>query len=203
MILAIDTTHDQGSIALVEAGQVLEEVSLDGEDGFSSLLFIAIQDLLARHNITLGAIDAFAAASGPGTFTGIRIGLTVAKGFGESMGKPVFGIGNLEALATYAPGAIPFYDARRGDVYTMLADGIERVLPFDQLPSLTAGNSHWVTFDPTLYPSLTATAAPRAIAAAIAKLAEARYLDGQRPDAAALDANYVRRSDAELNLRVT
>ena len=107
MILAIDTTHDFGSIALVHNGTILEELPLDGEDGFSSLLFTAIQDLLVRHNLTLGQIDAFAAASGPGTFTGIRIGLTVAKGFGESMNKPVFGVSNLEALTSFAPGAIP------------------------------------------------------------------------------------------------
>lgn len=203
MILAIDTTHDFGSIALVHNGRTLEELPLDGEDGFSSLLFTAIQDLLVRHNLTLGQIDAFAAASGPGTFTGIRIGLTVAKGFGESMNKPVFGVSNLEALTSFAPGAIPFYDARRGEVYTMLADGIERVVPFDQLPSLAPANATWVTFNPGLYPSLPAIHAPLAIAAFIGKLAEARYIAGQRPDAAALDANYVRRSDAELNLRVT
>ncbi len=198
MILAIDTTHQYGSIALVDNGETIEEVPLDGEDGFSSLLFTAIQALLSRHGLTLTDIDAFAAASGPGTFTGIRIGLTVAKGFGEAMGKPVFGVGNLEALSTFAPGAIPFYDARRGDVYTMLADGVERVIPLDQLTGAS-----FVTFDPALYLHLPCKQAPHAIAAAIAKLAEARYDAGQRPDPAALDANYVRRSDAELNLRVT
>lgn len=198
MILAIDTTHDYGSIALVHNGALLEELALDGEDGFSSLLFTAIEDLLTRHGLALANIDAFAAASGPGTFTGIRIGLTVAKGFGEAMGKPVFGVSNLEALATFAPGAIPFYDARRGDVYTMSADGVEQVLPLHQLIG-----TNFVTFEPALYPGLPCHQAPRAIAAAIAQLAEARYNAGQRPDAAVLDANYVRRSDAELNLRVT
>ena len=85
----------------------------------------------------------------------------------------------------------------------MLADGIERVVPFDQLPNLAPANATWVTFNPDLYPALPAIHAPLAIAAFIGKLAESRYIAGQRPDAAALDANYVRRSDAELNLRVT
>ncbi|WP_051669479.1 tRNA (adenosine(37)-N6)-threonylcarbamoyltransferase complex dimerization subunit type 1 TsaB [Bryobacter aggregatus] len=197
MILAIDTTHDDGSIALVHNGAVLEEVALHAEDGFSSFLFTAVQQLLDRHQLSLEDIDAFAAAAGPGTFTGIRIGLTAAKGFGEAMAKPVFGISNLEAVASYGPpDAIPFYDARRGDVYALLG-GQEVVIPYAQLPRDQA----YVTFDPAQYPETPASSAPRALAATIAQLAERQYQQGARPDAASLDANYVRRSDAELNLK--
>ncbi|MFN7544466.1 MAG: tRNA (adenosine(37)-N6)-threonylcarbamoyltransferase complex dimerization subunit type 1 TsaB, partial [Acidobacteriota bacterium] len=134
MILALDTTHEQGSIALVDQGLILCEHSLDGADGFGHTLFAAIAAL----PVPLDRIDAFSAACGPGTFTGVRIGLTAVKGLAEATGKPAYGISNLAALLTFArsPRAIPFYDARRGDVYARRLDGEEVVIPLAQLPQL-------------------------------------------------------------------
>jgi tRNA threonylcarbamoyladenosine biosynthesis protein TsaB len=197
VILAIDTTHECGSIAAVANGQVLKEVALDGEDGFGHVLFNAIRDL----GYPVEQYDGFAAAAGPGTFTGIRIGLTAAKGLGEALGKPVYGVSNLEALLAWATTAtaIPFYDARRGDVYARLVDGTEVVMPLERLRSLAPADVEWVTTDSV--EGLAVTQAPRLIAGAIGRIAERRWLAGERPDAAALDANYVRRSDAELNWR--
>lgn len=195
MILAIDTTHEIGSIAAVADGRVLREVALDGEDGFGHVLFNAIRDL----GYPVEQYDGFAAAAGPGTFTGIRIGLTAAKGLGEALGKPVYGVSNLEALlaAATTAKAIPFYDARRGDVYARLLDGEEVVMPLERVRALAPADVEWVSTDEVDG----VTRAPRVIAGAIGLIAERRWLDGDRPDAAALDANYVRRSDAELNWR--
>ncbi len=196
MILAIDTTHEVGSLALVEGGQILEEVTLDGGDGYGHLLFEALGAL----SVQMKDVDGFAAASGPGTFTGVRIGLTAVKGLGEALGKPVYGVSNLEALLGFGDGlVVPFYDARRGDVYARLLDGTEVVMPLARVRELVGREVEWVSFEAV--DDMAVTLAPRVIAGAVGKLAEKRWLAGERPDPAALDANYVRRTDAELNWR--
>ncbi len=196
MILAIDTTHEVGSLALVEGGQIVEEVTLDGGDGYGHLLFEALGAL----SVHVKDVDGFAAACGPGTFTGVRIGLTAVKGLGEALGKPVYGVSNLDALLGFGAGlVVPFYDARRGDVYARLLDGSEVVMPLARVRELIHREVEWVSFDAV--DNLAVTLAPRVIAGAVAKLAEQRWLAGERPDPAALDANYVRRTDAELNWR--
>ncbi len=194
MILAIDTCHSTGSIALVHQGVILQQLPLDGGEGHGHLLFSAIDQLA----LPLSAIDAFAAGQGPGTFTGVRIGLTAIKGLAEAMGKPAFGISNLAALAT-GPNSIPFYDARRGDVYALLPDQGELVLPYSQFLTLIPPGAELVSFDS--WPDLAYTQRPRLLAGVIGLLAEQRFLAGERPDPAALDANYVRRTDAELQWR--
>ncbi|MFN9299779.1 MAG: tRNA (adenosine(37)-N6)-threonylcarbamoyltransferase complex dimerization subunit type 1 TsaB [Acidobacteriota bacterium] len=199
MILALDTTHEQGSIALVDQGLILCEHSLDGADGFGHTLFAAIAAL----PVPLDRIDAFSAACGPGTFTGVRIGLTAVKGLAEATGKPAYGISNLAALLTFArsPRAIPFYDARRGDVYARRLDGEEVVIPLAPRPRIAPPPVEWSS--PQNFPGVDLTPAPPLIAGARGRLAEKRVLAGDRPDPATLDANYVRRTDAELNWRDT
>ena len=104
MILAIDTTHAVGSIALVSGGRVVEEVMLDGGDGYGHLLFEALGNL----SVAMAEVDGFAAACGPGAFTGVRIGLTAVKGLGEALGKPVYGVSNLEALLSFGRAGLDF-----------------------------------------------------------------------------------------------
>ncbi len=197
MILAIDTTHEVGSIALVSGGRLLEEVTLDGGDGYGHLLFEALE----KFSVSMREVDGFAAACGPGTFTGVRIGLTTVKGLGEALGKPVYGVSNLEALLSYGgtEAVVPFYDARRGDVYARLLDGSEVVMPLEQVKQLVRRDVEWVSFEAV--EGMTLTLAPKVIAGAVGRIAELRWLSGERPDAAALDANYVRRTDAELSWR--
>ena len=101
MILSIDTTSEFGSIALTERDRVIEEVLLHSPDGFGHILFPQIEKLLARHGVTVNQMDCFAAASGPGSFTGVRIGLAAAKGLAEAVGKPVVAVSNLRALASF------------------------------------------------------------------------------------------------------
>jgi tRNA threonylcarbamoyladenosine biosynthesis protein TsaB len=197
MILAMDTTHEVGSVALVDGGVVLQELTLDGGDGYGHLLFEALE----RLGVPMSQMDGFAAACGPGTFTGVRIGLTAVKGLGEALHKPVYGVSNLEALLRCGQQAnvVPFYDARRGDVYARLLDGAQVVMPLEQVRSHVQGLVEWVSFDSV--EGMDVTLAPRVLAGTMGLIAEQRWLAGDRPDAAALDANYVRRTDAELNWR--
>src|SRR6185312_15718033 len=83
-VLAIDTTADVGSIALASERGLIEEVVLDSPDGFAHVLLDEIEGLLKRHELNVWQIDAFASASGPGSFTGVRVGLTAVKGLAEA-----------------------------------------------------------------------------------------------------------------------
>lgn len=194
MILALDTTHEVGSLALVEGERVVEEVTLTASEGFAQQLFQAIGALLGRHGLALAELDGFAVANGPGSFTGVRTGVTAAKGLAEALGKPLYGISNLKALASFREGLGPvpelvavYFDARRGDVYAMGPDGVEVVGPLEEWrASLGAGVEAVGFVSPVL-------------AGAVGRLAGRRFAAGERGDPAAVDANYVRSSDAELN----
>jgi len=121
-ILALDTTHEYGSLALAEGGQVVAEALLHSNEGFSRVLFGELRGLLERSGWELADIDCFAAAAGPGSFTGVRVGLAAAKGLSEALGKPVVAVSNLQALAWYGEAALraAVVDARREQVYGAL-----------------------------------------------------------------------------------
>ena len=94
-VLAIDTTGDVGSMALVGERGLIEEVMLDSPDGFAHVLFDEIERLLGRHALRVAQMTAFASASGPGSFTGVRVGLTAVKGLAEATGRKVIAVSNL------------------------------------------------------------------------------------------------------------
>ncbi len=207
-LLAIDTTSEHGSIALAEGDRVAEEVAVESPDGFGHVLFDEILRLLSRHGLALRDLDGFAAASGPGSFTGVRVGLTAAKGLAEANNKKVIAVSNLEALASFGsrPLRAPVIDARRGEIYGAVYDaGLqlvsdEVVMPFEAwFAALPPGDLELITcgFTPTQN-SWPLIQAPRALAGAIARIAARRFDLGLAQDPAAIDANYVRRSDAEL-----
>ena len=186
MILAIDVCNEVGSIALLAGTSLIEERRLESPDGFGHILFGAIEDLLAAHLVPLSAITLFAVATGPGSFTGVRIGLTAAKGLAFATGKPLAGVTNLEALASLGEGPLraPIFDARRGDVYAAIYDDALNVVvppvvcPLQEFP---LGSARRIDAGPLL-------------AAAVGRIAAQR--GGVHP--AAVDATYVRPSDAEL-----
>src|ERR1700722_4209206 len=97
----------------------MEEAVLQAGDGFDHVLFGEIQSLLARTGLTLAALDGFASASGPGTFTGVRVGLTAVKGWAEGLSRKVVAVSNLKAMAYFGTRELraPWMDARRGDIY--------------------------------------------------------------------------------------
>lgn len=202
-VLAVDTTSDFGSLAIAEDGRVVEEVLLHSNDGFAHLLFPQIQALLARHGWALDSITCFAAAAGPGSFTGVRVGLAAMKGLAETLGRPVAAVSNLRALAAFGtrPLRAVFFDARRGEIYGAVytAEGelaqpeIVQKFP-DWVAGLPEGDLEFITPQAAIFAiplGREITEAPRALAGAIARMAEPA-------DPLTADANYVRRSDAEL-----
>jgi len=204
-ILAVDTTGEFGSIALVVDGEVLEEVELHSPDGFAHVLFGEIESLLRRHGTGVREIDAFASASGPGAFTGVRVGLAAVKGLAEAAGRRVIAISNLLALASFGSRAlrVPVLDARRGEIFGAVYDSAlelvrdEVVMKLDRfLASLPDGDLEFITAGFPLPDVTPVKEAPRFLAGAIGKIAASRFDLAQDP--AAIDANYVRRSDAEL-----
>src|ERR1700681_2395096 len=129
LILAIDTSTRTGSAAILRDTDVLAEVSGFEETPYSSRLFRDIALLQDRANFRMDQIDVFAVAAGPGSFTGLRVGLTAVKAWAEVHGKPIAAVSGLEAIAVQS-GALagtaeldssgergiisPFLDARRG-----------------------------------------------------------------------------------------
>jgi tRNA threonylcarbamoyladenosine biosynthesis protein TsaB len=242
-IVAIDTTSEFGSLALIEARgsdrnrdgegaareplagardsalfpntEVVCEMPLYSKEGFSQILFPHLRELLDRNEWTLDAVDAFAAAAGPGSFTGVRVGLAAVKGLADALSKPVIGVSNLRALASFGSRALraPVIDARRGQVFAAVYDAaLDPVSPEtvaslpDWLHSLPPGEIEFLSNFPDLELALDGTPfanapvvpAPLALAGAVGRIATARLLAGAESSPAALDANYVRRSDAEL-----
>jgi len=217
LILAVDTTSEYGSLALVRDGELLEEALLHAPGSFSGVLYEELQRLLERHGVKLAEVACFAAASGPGTFTGVRVALACVKGLAEAMGKPAVAVSNLLAVARFgtAPLRGVALDARRGEIYGAVYDDagkpvtpevVAKLGPW--LESLPAGVEEFLSNDMALdlagtrFAGTRVVGAPRALAAAIARIAEERLARGEACDAAALDANYVRRTDAELALKV-
>ncbi len=215
LILAVDTTHAHGSLALARAGDLIEEVALESPSGFAHVIYAHLEALLGRHRVSVGDVDCFAAASGPGAFTGVRVCLACVKGLAEAAGKPAAAVSNLAAIASFgtAPLRAALFDARRGEVYAAVYDADGRLV----LPETVAPPARWLEALPEgvelVSPDFSAfadaiassrvrdarrTTAPPALAAAIARIAWQRWQAGVTVDPAALDANYVRRSDAEL-----
>ena len=211
MILAIDTTAEFGSVALCDADRIVEEVSIHSPDGFGHVLFQQIDCLLARHGAKPADMDCFAAASGPGSFTGVRIGLTAVKGLAENTGKPVVAVSNLRALAFFgtAPLRGVVIDAHRGEVYAgVYSDRLEAVAPeavlaFARWQASLPPDAELISMDfspiaSLIDPGRQCITAPRSLAAAIGRIALSEWRAGRAGTAEGIDANYVRRSDAEL-----
>ena len=217
LILAVDTTSEYGSLALVREGELLEEALLHAPGSFSGVLYEELQRLLERQGVKLAEVACFAAASGPGTFTGVRVALACVKGLAEAMGRPAVAVSNLEAVARYGTARLRgvALDARRGEIYGAVYDDAGKLVTEEVvtklgpwLESLPAGVEEFLSNDVVLdlagtrFAGARVVSAPRQLAGVIARIAEERLARGAACDAAALDANYVRRTDAELALKV-
>jgi len=128
-ILAIDTTSNVSSVALVRPNKVISEFSANCGLTHSQTLMPMIDYMLAVTNFDKSDIHAIAVSSGPGSFTGLRIGAACAKGLAFALGLKIVPVSTLDALAYNAvmrEGAVvPIMDARRGQVYTALYDCID------------------------------------------------------------------------------
>ena len=209
-VLALDTTSEFGSLAVRSEGRTIAELTLQSTEGFAHLIFPAIENVLAQAGAALEEIDCFAAASGPGSFTGVRVGLSAVKGLAEASAKKAIGVSNLRALAAFGNLQLRavVVDARRGEVYAAIYNADleplapEAVLKFsDWLATLDQPSYEFISssfsadvLNGARFAGMPFFEAPKSLAAAVALCAER----DRGEDPAALDANYVRRSDAEL-----
>jgi tRNA threonylcarbamoyladenosine biosynthesis protein TsaB len=221
LLLAIDTSGKQGSIALARAGEptadggdfeVIEIAPLVGGT-FSAQLIPQIAELLSSNGFMKSAIGAFAVASGPGSFTGLRIGLAAVKGMAEILRKPIAAISLLEvcAFTSGAQGKImAALDAGRNEVYVgeyeiPASDGrVQRELLLTRSEFLSQAKGRTVVTPDSVIAdaasaagSSTATLEPIS-AAAIARLGWRKIRSGDTVTSEQLEANYIRRTDAEM-----
>jgi tRNA threonylcarbamoyladenosine biosynthesis protein TsaB len=222
LLLAIDTSGKQGSIALARAGEptaeggdfeVIEIAPLVGGT-FSAQLIPQVSDLLSRNGFMKTAIGAFAVVSGPGSFTGLRIGLAAVKALAEVLGKPIAAVSLLEVCVLTSGAAqgkiMAALDAGRTEVYVgeyelpAHADQVprERILTRSEFLSQARG---WTVVTPDSGLAEAASAAGLSVstlepisAVDVARLGWRKIQSGETIGPEQLEANYIRRTDAEM-----
>jgi tRNA threonylcarbamoyladenosine biosynthesis protein TsaB len=123
-ILGMDTSSPSGSVALLDGNNLVSESSIEGSPAYSDKLLFEIDAMLNGSGTKLNEIDGFVITTGPGSFTGLRVGISLLKGFILATEKPFASVNTLEAYAkTVQPGSYaicPVLDARKKEVYTAL-----------------------------------------------------------------------------------
>jgi tRNA threonylcarbamoyladenosine biosynthesis protein TsaB len=212
LLLGIDTCGPCGSVALGRLnGQSIEmigQIELEGRT-YSSTLVTAVSDLLAQNSVRLREVGAIVAVNGPGSFTGVRVGLAAVKGLAEATQIPVVAVSRLEVLAAKAGVPSAALDAHRHEVFLRLDTGDKpgrellagtdefaaihpapvRIALCDEAAALVLSAS-WPTTE------LVRTAAPTAADALVH--CSQRVTAGEFADLERLDGHYLRRSDAEI-----
>lgn len=225
-VLAIHTATAVCGVALTSDDRVAGEIQLYGPKQHSEHLLRLIDGLCTQTGIPLTSIDIIAVTAGPGSFTGLRVGISTAQGLAMALKRPLVGVSTLEALAAqaYSPGrhVCPMIDARKQQVYTCLyryaeTGTLQIVVPetvtaperwIAELPMATlfigdAACVHRDYIEKMMQKGLVAPdflAIPRA--ATVALLARNRYLHTAPEECATIAPCYVRLPDAELNPQV-
>ncbi len=218
LLLIIDTSGRHGSVGLAHAGpepdevDMIEAVPLTGGT-FSAQLVPQIAALLNRHGFGKSDIAAFVVVAGPGSFTGLRVGLAATKALTETLQKPIVPVSLLEVVGLAGRGqgkVLAALDAGRGEVYAGeyevtgdIAQLVrERVLAKDDFLSL-AREFAAVTPDEALAAAtrdagISVELVAQPDAAAVARLGWRKLQAGHTVSPEQLDANYIRRTDAEI-----
>ena len=223
-ILGVDTSTSCGSLGIVDDDAVVAEYALFRDETHSTRLVPAIQALLKEARLGLDEIDGLAVSLGPGSFTGLRVGLSAVKGLALAAERPVVGVPTLDALAFNLPftsyAICPIVDARKGEVYTALykdAEGgqVEQLTPYQVLSPLVLletiplqktiflGNGVEV-YGELIEERLGAKAlfAPPHLrflrGSTVAEMGLQRFKRGEQDDISSLVPIYVRPSDAEI-----
>ena len=217
LILAIDTSGRDGSIALARAlpdgsCETIDVAPLEG-GSFSAELVPQIAALLKQHGFKKEDVAGFAVASGPGSFTGLRVGLAAVKALAEVLQKPIAAISLLAAIAALADGTgrvLAVLDAGRNEVYVgeydLAASEMklveERLLSREQLEIagalalIVTPEEKIATFARDM--GLKVQAVSRPMADVIARMGWRKIIAGETISPAELEANYIRRTDAEI-----
>ena len=212
LLLAVDTSGKHGSIALARCEShecsIIEAVPLEG-GAFSAQLVPQVAALLATHSLSKHNIDAFAVVAGPGSFTGLRIGLAAVKAFAEILARPIAAVSLLAAIAASgsSPGKVmAALDAGRGQVfageYLVDDDGVhlgrERLVTLAELLASAAGSvvvtADHILADAARSAGLTVEEIELPRGDVIARLGWRKIQAGETVSPADLDANYIRRS---------
>jgi len=212
LLLGVDTCGDRGSVALgllnEQGFEVVEQIELEGRS-YSATLVAAVSDLLKRSGVELKRLNAIVAVNGPGSFTGVRVGLSAVKGLAESAPIPVVAVSRLEVLAWKAGVDSAALDAHRHEIYLRLGGkdlaarellagseelsvldlaGVQIAVCDDAAAGLLVGARPGIELLRTVAPA----------AADALQLCWARVAQGDFVDLALLDGHYLRRSDAEI-----
>ncbi|MBC3899013.1 tRNA (adenosine(37)-N6)-threonylcarbamoyltransferase complex dimerization subunit type 1 TsaB [Acetobacterium malicum] len=157
--LTIDTSTIVASVAILNEEKLVGEMIINHQKKHSEKLMIAIDHLLSDGGLSIQDIDVFGIVSGPGSFTGLRIGMATVKGFALALNKPVVGVSTLESLAMnipFADGLIcPVLDAQRNQTYTgvfhftdgqLVRDLADAVMEIDELITFLQGKNETIYF---------------------------------------------------------
>ena len=212
--LALETTSPHGSVALLADERVQTVVPLEARE-YAVSLFQAVEAVLGDAGLKIQDIGLFAVADGPGSFTGVRVGLTAVKGWIEVLGQPAAPVSTLRAAAVAAgvpasTAVMVALDASRGEVYYGVygqsagqgaEDAVEGIEPLTAFAARRAAAIGWraVTPDASVAAQIPGMdKAPALLAPAVGQLGLAAWRRGASVDALRLDARYIRRPDAAL-----
>jgi len=227
ILLALDTCDARGSLALLRDNELLCAVAHEGTSDYSGWVLPTAEVALRSSGLAMRDVEVCAVASGPGSFTGVRIGLTTVKAWSEAYGIAIASVSRLEALAAESANGSNLiaasFNANRNQVYGGLfrtrAAGLQLVeeemvaAPADFISWVAqrAGEErvNWISMDPELLTSQEAWQArlqvgeilsrsTNVLAPAIGRIGRQRALAGRYTDVLALDAEYIRRPDAEV-----
>ena len=212
LLLAIDTCGPSGSVALGRIPgrdlEILGQTELAGRT-YSATLISAVADLLSSTGFNLGQLDAIVVVNGPGSFTGVRVGVSAAKGLAQGAGIPVIAISRLEILSRKSGVPSAALDAHRGEVYLRLeragAAPVEILAGTNELAAIHPIPTRIAVCDEgaaallaRVWPQTQLVITPPPLASDALRPGEARLIAGAAVELALLDGHYLRRSDAEI-----
>ena len=223
LILAVDTSTEVCTVGLAEDQRLLGEITLGHGQTHARFLMQAIDQVFLLTGTALTDVQAFVAGRGPGSFTGLRIGISTIKGLAMACGKPLVGISSLAVLAHQAPGnrdlVCPMLDARRKEVYwglyrqegdQLVAQLPEKVTNALSVLDVADGSCTFIGNGALLYKKTLEQAGRRndywpppechtMRAAVLARLGWHRLMQGESDPAQSFTPVYLRKSDAEVN----
>jgi|HubBroStandDraft_1064217.scaffolds.fasta_scaffold78116_2 tRNA threonylcarbamoyladenosine biosynthesis protein TsaB len=216
LALGIDTCGPSGSVALgrlVEKDSgtgldILGQMELEGRS-YSATLIPAVGELLQRAGLALRDVGAIVVANGPGSFTGVRVGVSAAKGLAEAAALPIVAVSRLEVLSAKAGVSSSALDAHRSEVFLRLGgaarDPVELLAGLPELREtinipieVAVCDEAAFALIESAWPTVRVVRVPAPTAADALRFAASRVQAGEFVDLMLLDGHYLRRSDAEI-----